>query len=737
MFSKSRLSCAIIATLAHVSPFAAPAFASESTDSQAAGNQAPQQETTLSAVKVTEEGIGSSEGSGSYTVRSTATATGLSLSPRDTPQSFTVITRERLDDQEVTNVFDALRFTTGVSVKAVDRGRSGISVRGFDVTVYQFDGTPTTLAQDNNVNTAMFDRIEVVRGATGLMTGAGDPSAAVNLVRKHANSSAFTGKVSVALGSWDQRSGSMDVTTPLNESGSIRARFVADYSKQNSFIDYEETQNTLLYGVIDADLTENTLLSIGASEQRDDRDGVLWAGLPVWFDDGSRADWSRSKTTAAKWNTWDVTTNTLFASLEHTFQNQWVAKGNFNHIETDDQEDMLWLWGNPNRETGEGMIAYPYNYIGSPEQTSFDAMARGPFQLWGREHEATFGAMRSEYIDRWSNRDTVAAADPATGGFPAGNLFAWDGSYPEQPMTPRYKASKSTTTQTAAYAATRLQLTDPLKAILGVRVSDWKREDDQAAWTAEAAEYKQSGVVTPYAGLVYDLTEQLSAYGSYTNIFNPQTLRTRDGSYLDPLEGDSYELGVKGEFMNGALNTTVAIFQTEQDNFGVADGVVTSKPSETAYRAADGVEVKGYELEASGEIQPGWNLSVGWTQYSAKDADDEDVAVDHPRKLFKLFTKYKMQGALQGLSVGGGLNWEGSQPARAPNPLGVEEKVGQGAYGLVDVMAKYDFDEHWSLQANIYNVFDKQYASRNTAWWGGAYTYGEPRKLLVSMDYSF
>jgi outer membrane receptor for ferric coprogen and ferric-rhodotorulic acid len=280
-------------------------------------------------------------------------------------------------------------------------------------------------------------------------------------------------------------------------------------------------------------------------------------------------------------------------------------------------------------------------------------------------------------------------------------------------------------------------LTDPLKAILGVRVSDWKREDDQAAWTAEAAEYKQSGVVTPYAGLVYDLTEQLSAYGSYTNIFNPQTLRTRDGSYLDPLEGDSYELGVKGEFMNGALNTTVAIFQTEQDNFGVADGVVTSKPSETAYRAADGVEVKGYELEASGEIQPGWNLSVGWTQYSAKDADDEDVAVDHPRKLFKLFTKYKMQGALQGLSVGGGLNWEGSQPARAPNPLGVEEKVGQGAYGLVDVMAKYDFDEHWSLQANIYNVFDKQYASRNTAWWGGAYTYGEPRKLLVSMDYSF
>lgn len=731
MFSKSPLSCAIIVALAHL-----PAYAAEPAAPAKTGDSASQQsEVTLKAVNVSTKVVTPTEGSGALTARAASTATGLNLSLRDTPQSVTVITRERLDNQVTKNVFDALRFTTGVSVKAVDRGRSNISVRGFDVSVYQFDGTPTTLAVDNNINTAMLDRLEVVRGATGLTTGAGDPSAAVNMVRKHATSNTFTGLVSVSLGSWDQRSGTVDLSSPLTESGSVRGRFVADISKQDSFIDLEETQNTLLYGVIDADLTDSTRLSFGASEQRDDRDGVLWAGLPVWYNDGSHTDWGRSQTTAADWNHWDVTTETLFATLEHTFDNQWTVKANVNHIDTEDNEKMMWFWDypdNPNGNPGNPNLAVkaaPYHYIGAPKQLSFDLAASGPFSLFGREHEATIGAMRSKYTDRWSNRDAIGELAPV-------DFNNWDGSYPEPDMGPRYKASKAVTTQSAVYVATRLQIADPLKLILGARVSDWKREDHVAAWTSAAAEYKQSGVVTPYAGIVYDLTTELSAYASYTSIFNPQDKLQKDRSLLEPLEGDSYELGVKGEFMDGRLNSTVAVFRTEQDNFGVEDGPVDGQENLQAYRPSQAV-IKGYELEATGELQPGWNISAGWTQFSAKDPEGLDLAVDHPRRLFKLFTTYNLPGDWQALTVGGGVNWEGEQPARAPNPVGVVEKVGQGAYGLVDLMAKYEFDKNWSLQANVYNVFDKVYASRNTGWWGGAYTYGEPRKLLVTMDYRF
>lgn len=696
--------------------------------------EAPQAEITLAPVKVHSEKINTTEGSDSYTAESTTSATGLNLSLRETPQSVTVITRERMDDQAITTVFDALRNTTGVSVKAVDRGRSTISVRGFDVNNYQFDGVPTSLEYDNNVNTAMFDRIEVVRGATGLLSGAGNPSAAVNLVRKHANSKTLTGSFSAELGSWNQRSGTFDVTTPMNDSGSVRARLVANISKQDAFIDLESTKNSLFYGVIDADLTENTRLSLGASEQRDERDGVLWAGLPYWYSDGTHTDWSRSKTTAAKWNQWDVTTKTLFATLEHTFQNHWKVRANASRITADDEENMLWMWGDPDRDTGLGMEAYPYHYVLNSKQTGLDVAATGPFTLLGREHEATVGATYNKLINPWDNSDPLSSDL----SFPVGDFNNWDGSYPQMAMGPRYNASKPTTTQSATYAAARLQLADPLKLIIGARLSNWKREQAAAAWTPEDYELSHNSVITPYVGAVYDLNKQTSAYASYTSIFNPQEYRDQNGKYLDPLEGNSYELGLKSELMNGFLNASAAIFRTEQDNFAIADGYVLSKPTEAAYRAGEGVKVQGYELEATGELQPDWSISVGWTQYSAKDSDDEDVEVDHPRKLFKLFTKYTLPGEWRALSVGGGVNWEGTQPARATNPVtGEEEKIGQSAYALVDLMAKYQLTQELSLQANLYNAFDKQYVSRNTGWWGGAYTYGEPRRFVVAMDYAF
>lgn len=242
------------------------------------------------------------EGSKSYTTGEMGTATGLKLSVRDTPQSVSVVTRERIEDQAMMTVADALRSTIGISVKPVDRGRNQLSARGFDITNFQFDGIPMATGNIGieTANTVIYDRLEVVRGATGLMGGAGDPSAAVNLVRKHADSKVFTGSVSGQLGSWQQRTGTVDLSTPLNQDGSIRARFIANVSKQNAFIDLENTDGSVFYGVVDADLGKNTRLSVGLSDQRDQRNGVLWAGLPYWYTDGTRTNYDRAKTTATR-----------------------------------------------------------------------------------------------------------------------------------------------------------------------------------------------------------------------------------------------------------------------------------------------------------------------------------------------------------------------------------------------------------------------------------------------------
>ena len=677
------------------------------------------------------------EGSGSYTTGSMTTATGLNLSIRDTPQSVSVVTRERIDDQRMTTAADALRNTIGISVKPVDRGRNSVSARGFDVNNFQFDGVPMATGNIGieTANTAMYDHIEVVRGATGLLSGAGDPSASVNLIRKHADSKVLTGSFNAELGSWDQRAGTLDITTPLNSDGSVRARFVARQSKQDAFIDLENSENSLFYGILDADLTPDTHLSFGYSEQRDKRNGVLWAGLPYWYSDGTRTNWSRSKTTAPKWNQWDTKEQTAFATLEHKLPSQWVLRGDISHRRQKEDQKSLWLDSESFPDPSTGVIGAgavsAYHYVTDPRQTQISLSATGPFELFGRNHELTVGFIRSRLTDGWSNRDPLST-------FGSVNLNNWDGSYPEPEWGPRYKASEGTTDQTAVYSAARIQLTDRFKAIVGGRLSNWKRTEEQAAWTSEAYEIKHDNVFTPYAGLIYDLTEKISAYASYTDMFKPQTNRDRNGSYLDPLEGKSYELGLKGEFFNGKLNASAAVFETKQDNFAVPDpGFLVPGTATPASRTTQGVKVKGYEMEVSGEVALGWDVGAGFTQFSARDADGVDVAVDHSRKQFKFFTKYELQGDLQGLSVGGGVVWEDGRPATDTNPAtGAEEKVGQPAYALFDFMTRYQIDPRWSVQLNIYNLFDKKYRS-GSAWWGSPYTYGEPRKVLLTTNFSF
>ena len=180
--------------------------------SQASDGTAEQERIQLEAVTVTAESAGASpvtEGTGSYTTEATRTATRLTLAPRETPQSVSVITRQVMDDFAVESITDVVNMTTGVSSKAFDSSRNGFSARGFDITNLMVDGVPTTwsagwAAGETQMDTLLYDRVEVVRGATGLVTGAGNPSAAINMVRKRADSVQPRGFVSGQVGSWDR-----------------------------------------------------------------------------------------------------------------------------------------------------------------------------------------------------------------------------------------------------------------------------------------------------------------------------------------------------------------------------------------------------------------------------------------------------------------------------------------------------------------------------------------------------
>jgi outer membrane receptor for ferric coprogen and ferric-rhodotorulic acid len=114
-------------------------------------------------------------------------ASRLDLSIIEIPQSVSVITSAQMQDFQLKNINAALDSATGVNVQRIETDRTYYTARGFDITNFQIDGVGLPLTSGNNhadEDTAIYERIEVIRGANGLMTGVGNPSATVNFIRK-------------------------------------------------------------------------------------------------------------------------------------------------------------------------------------------------------------------------------------------------------------------------------------------------------------------------------------------------------------------------------------------------------------------------------------------------------------------------------------------------------------------------------------------------------------------------
>lgn len=228
------------------------------------------------------------------------------------------MTFQRIEDQDLRTLTDVVNNSAGVSAKAKDSSRDRYSARGFDINNYQMDGVPIAWSAgyesgESQTSTVIFERVEIVRGATGLLTGAGNPSASINLVRKHADSNESTGSVMVEQGRFDNSAVTVDFSSGLNDSDSVRGRVVANYEESDSFVDYLSDKTSVFYAVIDADLTDNTLLRAGASYQNNDPEATQWGGLPTIYADGTLTDWERSKTTAAKWSSWASENENVFS----------------------------------------------------------------------------------------------------------------------------------------------------------------------------------------------------------------------------------------------------------------------------------------------------------------------------------------------------------------------------------------------------------------------------------------
>ncbi|MFE3972083.1 ferric-rhodotorulic acid/ferric-coprogen receptor FhuE [Stenotrophomonas sp. YIM B13575] len=667
-----------------------------------------------------------------YSVRRTSAGTRFDLAPREIPQSVSIISHQRIEDQQLDDIIDVLGNTTGVTSTQSDSERTEFYARGFYIDAYQFDGLPTQMVQnwsygDSGLDLALYDRVEVVRGATGLLSGAGNPSASVNLIRKHADSAELTGSVSVNVGSWGRTRTTVDVGSALNASGTVRGRVIGSYLDTDGQMDRYNQRKTLGYAVIDADLTPDTQLSVGYDYQQKRANGATWGGFPMLYSDGSATPYDESFNASPNWTYWDTTSKRAFATLQHAFSNGWKFKIGATHDQTKADDKLFypayndWTTGASNfdKTTGAGISPSAGFYNTERKVTGVDGYVDGPFQLFGREHQFMAGLS-------YNKREYANYGDYQVGGAglpwnPFASYLNWTGNISEPNWNPLALASEGTITQKAGYVAARLSLADPLKLIIGARYTDWKSEGENADRS-----HKET---TPYAGLVFDINDTYSAYTSYTEIFQPQTLKDRNGSYLDPVDGKSYEVGVKGAWFDNRLNASLAVFRIEQDNVGQITGEpVPGSQNEFAYRAARGTVSRGFEFELNGELAPGWNATFGASRYVAKDANDADINTNLPQTALKLFTSYTPQ-SLQELTVGGGANWQN----RIYYPVPAYGRIEQSGYALVSAFVRYRISPEFSVQANLNNLLDKKYLSQINGY--GAY--GDGRNGSLTFTWSF
>ncbi|HBO6256022.1 TPA: Fe(3+)-pyochelin receptor FptA [Pseudomonas aeruginosa] len=647
------------------------------------------------------------------------------LKPRELPQSASVIDHERLEQQNLFSLDEAMQQATGVTVQPFQLLTTAYYVRGFKVDSFELDGVPALLGNtaSSPQDMAIYERVEILRGSNGLLHGTGNPAATVNLVRKRPQRE-FAASTTLSAGRWDRYRAEVDVGGPLSASGNVRGRAVAAYEDRDYFYDVADQGTRLLYGVTEFDLSPDTLLTVGAQYQHIDSITNM-AGVPM-AKDGSNLGLSRDTYLDVDWDRFKWDTYRAFGSLEQQLGGGWKGKVSAEYQEADSRLRYAGSFGAIDPQTGDGGqltgAAYKFKSI----QRSLDANLNGPVRLFGLTHELLGGVT---YAQGETRQDTARFLNlPNT---PV-NVYRWDPHGVPRPQIGQYTSpGTTTTTQKGLYALGRIKLAEPLTLVVGGRESWWDQD-------TPATRFKPGRQFTPYGGLIWDFARDWSWYVSYAEVYQPQADRqTWNSEPLSPVEGKTYETGIKGELADGRLNLSLAAFRIDLENNPQEDPDHPGPPNNPFYISGGKVRSQGFELEGTGYLTPYWSLSAGYTYTSTeylKDSQNDSgtrYSTFTPRHLLRLWSNYDLPWQDRRWSVGGGLQ---AQSDYSVDYRGVSKR--QGGYALVNMRLGYKIDEHWTAAVNVNNLFDRTYyQSLSNPNWNNRY--GEPRSFNVSLRGAF
>lgn len=654
-------------------------------------------------------------------------ATGLDMDIKETPQSISIVTSEQMRDFGISNLNDALRMSTGITVDEWETNRTTYTARGFDIANTQIDGIG--LPNDWGIVTGAMDsfgyeKIEVIRGANGLLTGVGNAAGTINYVRKRPTNKE-QGSLGLRYGSWGTKRIEADYSKPLTADGRWAARVVAAREDGGSHLRSFDSERTYLYGVVDGQIGDNGLLTVGASHQRSNSTGNMWGALTFMNDDGTQNEWGRNASTTQDWTRWNTTTQTAFVEYAHQLGTDWQLKLAYNHRTIDNDNKLFYAYlagAGLESGTGAGLVGYAWGGKDTTTAHLATATLSGRFEMLSRQHEALFGLSwaKSEYTGQGyagSNCGADSCSAIALPGFPyVGNLIAepaWGNLAVESTLNQGLKR---------AFGATRLSLTDRLKAVVGVNYAQYDRDGVSYGTPSDLSRSK----VSPYAGLTFDLTEQVLGYVSYSDLYLPQSQLGANDRYLDPSKGTNYEAGVKADWLNKRLLTTVAVFQARQSGLATPTGGYNSY-GQSVYAPQD-VKSTGVELEAVGRLTQHIDLAAGYTALRLTGPDGSDTYSWVPRRTANLALRARMP-SYPALSFGASARWQSD----ISNVESSGMTVRQGSYAVLNAFVAWQVLPKTTLRLNVNNIADEKYI--NTLRYAGYY--GAPRSYQISLNHQF
>ncbi len=735
--------------------------------------------------------VTATEGTNSYTSGALDIVSKIPQSIKDTPQTVSVVTAQQIADENLNDLSTALSQAPGITVinssSVGSSQQANFYSRGFQITTLQIDGgapldITSTFGLSPSIDMSEYDSLQIIRGADGLFGGYGNPSGVVDLVRKkpldHAQ---FTSDSEI--GSWNNYREVLDVTGPLTADKSLKGRFVVSYQDNDYFYKIAHNDQYHIYGNLEYDFS-NTTVNIGASYNQQ-RQIPNASGIPTYANGGAPSlpvstclcfSWSRDNTISTE----------AFAQVNHKFNKDWAIKLDFTYENQSQYYNGASVGPqpypplSPTNSIGE---AYAGLFTFANTQYIGDVTLNGGFQLFGHQQYFVVGGSY-QYEEGPANQYnplTFAPSSPTLANTsPLVNIFSFNPNAPQYARAGDISLSSisplNNRNQYTAYANTKITIIDPLHLIVGFRFSG--DSYNYANETICQADYVLFGLCStvgtpitsgpfytppskfgdnhfslpPDASLVYDVTKDISVYGSYTDIYisNAQDVQPYSYASIPPTTGYNEEIGVKWQRSDKKLNGTFDIFNIDQvnfpnyrgfnfgpnntplPNFGLrAGGVVCCFDG----KAHESEISQGADLELAGEITKGWNFSGSYTydftKQKGKQSNDEGAPTfsRQPRQLVKLYTTYTFQSGswLKNLSVGGGFNFQSETFFE-----GYQFFNEQKDYSILNLRAAYKLYEHWNLGLDVTNATNVKYFQTLGASGGGQF-YGQPAAFTLSL----